>query len=148
MLKPIQWFVERMIERMVPVIGGLFASSVEAMHALGHAEQQSRLEDEARRLEADGKPEIAATLRHRAAQLSTDNPLAQAVPLLRNFAVPELPPQLAPDNLESRRDLTRLPDLNAIAQRTRRSKQPGHRPESGDGLLQQPGSEQSLGNLS
>ena len=66
MLKAVQWFIDRLVERVIPIVGTLFTASIESLHALGQAEQQSRLEDAARRYEADDKPEIAAALRRRA----------------------------------------------------------------------------------
>ena len=95
MFKGVQWFVNRLVERVIPVVGTLFSSAVETVHALGQAEQQSQLEEAARRYEADGKPEIAATLRSRATDITSDNPTSQALRICENVAGDEqrlLPP--------------------------------------------------------
>lgn len=86
MLKAIQWFMERLVERLVPIIASSFASTVESMHALGQAEQQGRLEKAARQYEADGMDEVAAVLRERASRLTSDNPASQALPMIENLA--------------------------------------------------------------
>lgn len=86
MLKGIQWFIERLVERLVPIIATSFSSTVETMHALGQAEQQSQLEDAAREYEADGKTEVAAALRQRASRLTSDNPAGEAIPIIENLA--------------------------------------------------------------
>jgi len=86
MLKGIQWFIERLVERLVPIIATSFSSTVETMHALGQAEQQSQLEDAAREYEADGKTEVAAALRQRASRLTSDNPVGEAIPIIENLA--------------------------------------------------------------
>lgn len=86
MLKAIQWFVERLVERLVPIIASSFASTVETMHALGQAEQQGNLEEAARRYEANGMDEVAAVLRERASRLTSDNPASQALPMIENLA--------------------------------------------------------------
>ena len=95
MLKGIQWFMERLVERTVPIVGSAFASTLETMHALGQAEQQDQLEEAARRYEAEGKPELATQLRDRARRLTTDNPGEQGVAIFENFGRDEqrmLPP--------------------------------------------------------
>lgn len=86
MLKGIQWFIERLVERLVPIIATSFSSTVETMHALGQAEQQSQLEDAARKYEADGKTEVAAALRQRASRITSDNPAGEAIPIIENLA--------------------------------------------------------------
>jgi hypothetical protein len=121
MFKGVQWFVNRLVERVIPVVGTLFSSAVETLHALGQAEQQSQLEEAARRYEADGKPEIAATLRSRAADITSDNPASQALRICENVAGDEqrlLPPTQEP----SGSDLAQLPNLNSKPAKSRRKK--------------------------
>lgn len=89
MLKAIQWFVERLVERLVPIIASSFASTVETMHALGQAEQQGNLEEAARRYEANGMDEVAAILRERASRLTSNDPGSQALPMIENLAADE-----------------------------------------------------------
>jgi hypothetical protein len=121
MLKAVQWFVDRLVERFIPIVGSLFSASIESLHALGHAEQQSRLEDAARRYEADDKPEIAAVLRRRAADLASDNPAAQALRIYDNVAGGDQP-LLERVNEPSKSDVARLPDFNARPSKPRRKK--------------------------
>ncbi len=117
MFKGIQWFIERIVERMIPVIGTMFSSSAETLQALGQAEQQSRLEDEARKYEADGKTEIANALRQRAARLTSDNPASQSVQIFENVANDEQ--RLLPPTASSREgETTGLPNL--VDQRPKR----------------------------
>lgn len=89
MLKVIHWFVERLVERLVPIIASSFSSTVETMHALGQAEQQGSLEEAARQYEASGMDEVAAILRERASRLTSDNPASQALPMIENLAADE-----------------------------------------------------------
>ncbi|MDA1013853.1 MAG: hypothetical protein O3A00_05290 [Planctomycetota bacterium] len=86
MVRGIQWFMERMAERVVPIITGAFTSTIETMDALGRAEQQSQLEEAARRYEADGQATLAETLRRRASQLDATNPGSSGVVTFENVA--------------------------------------------------------------
>ncbi len=106
----LKWFMERLAERLVPLIAASFSSTVETLHALGQAEQQSDLEEAARRYEADGKTDIAQTLRKRAAALTSGNPAAEAVDIFENVAS-EGRQLLPPADRPSESDLARLPDL-------------------------------------
>lgn len=121
MLKAVQWFIDRLVERFVPILGTLFSASIESLHALGHAEQQSRLEDAARRYEADDKPKIAAALRRRAADLASDNPAAQGLRIFENVAGADQP-LLPQTNEPAKSDAARLPDFNAKPSKPRRKK--------------------------
>lgn len=121
MFKGTQWFIERLVERLIPIIATSFSSTVETLHALGQAERQSQLEEAARRYEADGKPEIAAVLRRRAVDLPSDNPASQAVDIYQNIAGDAhrlLPPAQEPTDTE----LTQLPDFTSKPSKTRRKK--------------------------
>lgn len=82
----IRWLMERLAERVAAIVAASFSSTVETMHALGQAEQQGQLEEAARRYESDGMPEVAQTLRQRAARLTSDDPAAQALPIADNLA--------------------------------------------------------------
>ena len=64
-------FLDRLAERMTALVAGLVSSRVTVLHAETQAEQQSQLEDLARQYEADGKPEIALTLRKRSTRLAS-----------------------------------------------------------------------------
>ena len=120
MVKGIQWIIERIAERFIPLIGGMFSSTVETFHALGLAEQQSQLEEAARRYEVEGKTEIAAALRQRAAQLASDNPAEQAVRIAENVASQPLLPSTNGNSDGSQPG--RLPDLKQSKPKARRKK--------------------------
>ena len=68
--------VEILIGRLVASVSTMFASRLDTLAALEHAEQQNELEERARRFEDEGKSHLAATLRSRAAEISTENPNA------------------------------------------------------------------------
>jgi len=76
MNKVVTTFLDRLAERFTALAAGLLSSRIAGLHAAAQAEQQSDLEDLARRYEAEGKPEIAATLRQRLLGLPSTN-LAQ-----------------------------------------------------------------------
>lgn len=83
--KNVQWFVDRLVERMVPSIGSLFTSALQRMLILNHAEHHDQLEDQAQRYEAAGKKEIAKLIRTQAQSLSLDKPLPLADQILSEF---------------------------------------------------------------
>jgi len=71
-------FLDRLAERFAAIVAGVISSKVEGLHAATQAEQQSQLEDLARRYESEGKTEIAATLRQRALRLTSSDLAAEA----------------------------------------------------------------------
>ena len=107
MMKSMQWIIERFVERGVPLIGNLFAAAIQSMHALGVAEHQSEIEEVARRYEADGKPEIAASVPRRAEQIGSVPSADEAVQIAKHVAQP-LQSLLAGDDKESTK-LSALP---------------------------------------
>jgi hypothetical protein len=119
MLNSVQWFVNRLVERIIPIVGTLFSSAVETLHALGQAEQQSQLEEAARLYEADGKPDIAAALRRRAAELISDNPAARALDIYDNVAGDEQR-MLPPTQRGATSELAAMPDLDRKPAKSRR----------------------------
>jgi hypothetical protein len=111
-------FLDRLAERLTALIAGLVSSRVEGLHATIQAEQQSQLEDMARKYEADGKPEIAATLRERSLRLTSANLAAEAVESVQQLAGEPL--RLgAPASSSASGDLTGLPDFGTVSSRTR-----------------------------
>lgn len=76
--KTTQWAIDRLVERSLPSVGAYIASALQRMLILGHVDHHNQLEEQARRYEADGKPQLAAILREQAAKLSLDDPLANA----------------------------------------------------------------------
>lgn len=66
-------FLDRLAERFTAILASVVSSRVESLRAEAQAEQQSQLEDLARKYEADGKSSIALSLRERALRLTTGN---------------------------------------------------------------------------
>ncbi len=81
----VQWFVDRLVERMVPTIGSYFASALQRMLILSHAEHHNQLEEQAQRYEAAGRPEVAALIRDQAALFTLDRVLPLADKVLADF---------------------------------------------------------------
>lgn len=105
-------FLDRLAERFTAILAGVISSRVEGLQAAAQADQQSQLEDLARKYEAEGKDEIARTLRKRAVRLTSTDLAAEAVEVMETVAgerlkvtgTPQSPPS---DNLQ------RLPDFSA-----------------------------------
>ena len=76
-------FLDRLTERLTALIAGLISARVASLHATVQAEQQSHLEDLARQYDADGKIQIASTLRERAARLTTPDLVSEATEVLQ-----------------------------------------------------------------
>lgn len=70
----VQWITQRLSERFVSIIGGLFAAHLETTAALEEAECQDLLEKRARQFEDEGKLELAANLRQKAARITSQAP--------------------------------------------------------------------------
>lgn len=92
-------FLERLAERFAALMAGVVSSRVEGLQAVAQAEQHSQLEDLARRYEAEGKHDIAATLRQRALSLGSSDLAAQAVDIMHHTAGE--PAQLAAPSMPS-----------------------------------------------
>ena len=114
--KNVQWFVDRLMERVVPTIGSYMTSALQRMLILSHAEHHNQLEEQAQRYEAVGRPEIAALIREQAKHIALDRPLPQAQTILEEFdasnptlfeGTPSGAPLALPDALASRRPKSR-----------------------------------------
>ena len=81
-------FLDRLAERFAAIVAGLVSSRVEGMTAVAQAEQQSQLEDLARQYEAEGKPEIAESLRNRAARLTSSNLASEGLEVMQQLSRP------------------------------------------------------------
>lgn len=108
----VQWFVDRLMERVVPTIGSYFTSALQRMLILSHAEHHNQLEEQAQRYEAAGRLEIAAMIREQSKKVALDQPLPQAQSILDEFdagnptlfeGTPGHAPLALPDALSSRR---------------------------------------------
>lgn len=87
--RSVQWFVDRLAERFVPIVGAFFASALQKMMILGHAEHHNQMEEQARRYEDAGKPHLAAMIRQQAGQVSLDDPLHTAPMVIGNVSPEE-----------------------------------------------------------
>tara|TARA_R110002049_G_scaffold309101_2_gene516914 strand:- start:41144 stop:41536 length:393 start_codon:yes stop_codon:yes gene_type:complete len=76
--KTTQWMTDRLVERALPSIGSFMASALQRMLILGHVEHHNQLEEQARRYEAAGKPQLAKLIRDGATNLSLDDPFSSA----------------------------------------------------------------------
>lgn len=83
--KNVQWFVDRLVERMLPTVGSFISSALQRMLILNHAEHHNQLEEQALRYEAAGRTEIADLIRKQAQELSLDKPLPHAKSILSDF---------------------------------------------------------------
>ena len=106
-------FLDRLAERIAALLAGLVSSRIESLHAEAQADQQSRLEDLARKYEADGKTEVAAILRQRSTQLTSTNLMAEAVQVLDQVAGESSGPA-GFAKLQTQSDLRSLPDIAAF----------------------------------
>jgi len=73
-MNPVSRVLNFLVSPLVPIIGALFSSEVEKLVVLAEIDQQEEIEERARRLEAEGKADLAARLRRRAAKISSECP--------------------------------------------------------------------------
>ncbi len=128
-------FLDRLAERFTAILASVVSSRVESLRAEAQAEQQSQLEDLARKYESDGKIAIAETLRARSLNLTTNNLAGEGVNVIEEVSVEPL--RLNDSSVSSqRRRLTSLPDFSAPPKpekkSRRRSADPGTTPQSQD----------------
>ncbi len=83
--KNVQWFVDRLMERLVPTIGSFMTSALQRMLIISHADHHNQLEEQALRYEAAGRQEIADLIREQAKNLTLDKPLPVAQQVLEDF---------------------------------------------------------------
>lgn len=130
MNKVVSLFLDRLAERFTALLAGVVSSRVEGLHAVAQAEQQSELEDLARKYEAEGKPEIAMTLRQRAIGLTSSNLAAEALDVMQQ--VTGEPLRLSgPAAVDPPADLRGLPDFGQTPARGRNKRQ---RPVDGENI--------------
>ena len=72
----IKLFLDKLSERIFSLIGSSIGTAATTYHAIQQAEQQSVLEDLARKYELDGKLDLAAKLREQSALIGNDDPAA------------------------------------------------------------------------
>ena len=118
-------FLDRLAERFTAILAGVVSSRVESLRAEVQAEQQSQLEDLARKYEADGKITIAKTLRERALQLTSTNLAGAGMDVIE--AVSAGPLRLTGPNASSARGpLESLPDFSAPPKPEKKSRRRGN----------------------
>ena len=89
---------------------------IHCFHAADQADQQSQLEDLARKYEADGKPEIADALRQRVLRLTSTDLVAEAAESIQRLTDDRLLPEADATGTrsgQSSADLPKLPDFGA-----------------------------------
>jgi len=97
MNKLLQRFLDALRDRIVASVASVVGSTFSSYRAAQQAEQQSFLEDLARRYEAEGKQALAEQLRNRAQNLGVDDPASEGTSVFENV-------------LEDRRTLPALTD--------------------------------------
>lgn len=133
-------FLDRLAERFTAILAGVVSSRVESLRAEAQAEQQSQLEDLARKYEADGKIAIAKILRERALQLTSSNLAGEGVDVIE--AVSGEPLKLTGPNSSSHGGhLENLPDFSAPAKSGKTSLRRGNDSTTEPQLPDAPGAE-------
>jgi len=118
-------FLDRLVERFTAILAGVVSARVESLRAEAQAEQQSQLEDLARKYEADGKITIAKTLRERALLLTSTNLAGDGMDVIE--AVTAEPLRLTGPNASSAgRHLENLPDFSAPPKPEKKSRRRGN----------------------
>jgi hypothetical protein len=111
-------FLDRLAERFAALLAGSLSSRVEGLHAAVQADQQSQLEDLARKYEAEGKTEVAETLRRRATRLTSADLASEAVAVVGQLTCD--PPQaMETTGASSQGELGGLPDFTNSPSTTR-----------------------------
>lgn len=124
-------FFEKVAERFAVLFTRLVSFSVERLYATHQAEQRNRLEDLARQYEADGKDDIAASLRRHAAELAADDPACLA-PRIVNHVTADDPRALPPVETSPATDLTGLPHFAPGPAKSRRKQSAIGEPGAGN----------------
>ena len=105
-------FLDRLAERFTAILASVVSSRVESLRAEVQAEQQSQLEDLARKYEADGKSSIAQALRERALRLTNGNLAGDGANVIDLVSAEPLR-ITGPNTSLNGGNLERLPDFSA-----------------------------------
>ena len=116
MTNPIRFLFERLTERVFGIIGSSIGNAVSACRVACEAEQQSVLEDLARKYEAEGKQLLADRLRLQAGAITSVDPASDGAgvldPLGYTVVTPSLtelkPEEPAPEETSRRKRRARL----------------------------------------
>lgn len=84
-----RWIIQKVFERLTSLFAASFAARVESMLILEHTEHLDHLEERARRLESEGKAELAASLRALSGKISLENPGSSIAAALQNLLADE-----------------------------------------------------------
>ena len=88
-------FLDKISERVFSLIGSNIGAAASTYHAVHQAEQQSLLEDLARRYESEGKEELADYLRRHAALIPQGDPAREGQNILQKVLnAPSAPTKL------------------------------------------------------
>jgi hypothetical protein len=94
-------FLDKISERVFSLIGSNIGAAASTYHAVHQAEQQSLLEDLARRYESEGKEELADYLRRHAAQIPQGDPAREGQNILQQVLnAPTAPTKLLESTLQ------------------------------------------------
>ena len=77
--------MQALLQRLLPLFGGLFASQVETGIVLEQAEQLNAIEERARQFEREGKAELAEVLRQQFSRIQSDDPGRKGLRILANL---------------------------------------------------------------
>lgn len=125
-------FLDRLAERFTAILAGVISSRVEGVQAVAQAEQQSQLEDLARKYDVEGKGGIAQSLRDRAARLTSPNLAGEALKVFE--AVAGEPPKLTgPGSTSTDGQLAGIPDFSAPVKPRRKTRTRGSEAIEPDG---------------
>jgi hypothetical protein len=114
-------FLDRLAERFTAILASVVSSRVESLRAEVQAEQQSQLEDLARKYEADGKSSIAQALRERALHLTNGNLAGDGANVIDLVSAEPLR-ITGPNTSLNGGNLERLPDFSAPPKPEKRSR--------------------------
>lgn len=114
-------FLDRLAERFTAILASVVSSRVESLRAEVQAEQQSQLEDLARKYEADGKSSIAQALRERALRLTNGNLAGDGVNVIDLVSAEPLR-ITGPNSSLNGGNLERLPDFSSPPKPERKSR--------------------------
>lgn len=113
-------FFDRLAERLTGLLASLISSRFQTLQAVDLAEQQSELEEHARRYEQEGKPAIAAAMRERIEGLASTNLAIRGGQIIDSVA--EVPPRLVDANPTPADSAFPDPSLLAPPKATREAK--------------------------
>ena len=101
----LQRILDVLSQRIASLVGGALASRLETMVVLEQVDQQDELEERARRLEKEGKTDLAKSIRQRMLDVDHSNPGSQGQSILARLC-DETTPESNPTLLEHKTEKT------------------------------------------